>query len=411
MTDDSFKYNKEDIWSTVVSINEDKEVSVVLDRTNFYAEKGGQKSDVGLLITEKGGCLLVDDVQVINGEIVHKGTLSGSIEVGDSVLCCIDKEVRDALSRGHTGAHAFDEFLFGDNRKRDDFSVQVFPDMIRIEIEQAVYKDEEIERIQNHFQKLIQEEREIITEILPVTEALKRDDILSVFKDKYPENVRIVTISGLGKQVCGGTHLMNTKELLDAVVVVDRSQSVSKRKVIIVFGYKALQVRETLSKVYYILDTSGDISYIENVLKVEGSLPIRERRSIDEKLKSIRKIRLEEKKIEDKKKMEELTSMLESFSFDKNKLFLFERELEKKEVSLLLSKFKTKRLKQGFLSKGETSMTYGIYLGDINIETIVEALGGKCWMGGNDIIMGNVGFSNMTEIENTEKVLRSIIEN
>ena len=185
---------------------------VVLDKTPFYAEMGGQVADHGVL-TAEGMVFTVSDVQKNKGgKFMHYGKLAeGSLSVGDTVTAAIDTERRAAIRRAHSATHLLDAALtkvLGDHVHQAGSLVE--PDRLRFDFThfEAITPDE-LNRVEDMVNDAILEGMAITTEELPIAEAKARGAV-ATFGEKYGQTVRVVTMGDFSMELCGGTHLDNT---------------------------------------------------------------------------------------------------------------------------------------------------------------------------------------------------------
>ncbi|MBA2647195.1 MAG: alanine--tRNA ligase, partial [Pyrinomonadaceae bacterium] len=227
---------------------------IVLERTPFYAEAGGQVGDTGTLVWNGAHVIVNDTVSPVGGLIVHKVKVEkGSLEVGDTVLAQVDVEKRDATRRNHTATHLMHAALrevLGTHVKQAGSVVA--PNYLRFDFShyQPLTRDEvaEIERLVN-FQILRNEG--VRTDILTLDEAM-RTGAMALFGEKYGERVRVLTVPGLvegeafSKELCGGTHVRATGDIGLFKVVSDESIASGTRRIRAVTGRDAfLRFQET----------------------------------------------------------------------------------------------------------------------------------------------------------------------
>jgi alanyl-tRNA synthetase len=219
------------------------EVDVVLDRTPFYAEGGGQLADSGT-ITADGGVISVRDVQTpLPGLIVHRGTVtSGEILVNVPVFAEIDVERRRALSRSHTATHLVHRALRGalgesaaqagsenaPGRLRFDFTAQaaVPPSVLRDtedEVNEVLVNDLDVRA----FYTTQQEAREL--------------GALALFGEKYGDQVRIVEVGDYSRELCGGTHVARSGQLGLIKVLGEQSIGSGVRRIDALVGMDAFR--------------------------------------------------------------------------------------------------------------------------------------------------------------------------
>ena len=185
---------------------------VVLDKTPFYAEMGGQVADHGVLSAD-GVVFTVSDVQKNKGgKFMHYGKLAeGSLSVGDTVTAAIDTERRAAIRRAHSATHLLDAALtkvLGDHVHQAGSLVE--PDRLRFDFThfEAITPDQ-LNQVEDMVNDAILAGMTITTEELPVAEAKARGAV-ATFGEKYGQTVRVVTMGDFSMELCGGTHLDNT---------------------------------------------------------------------------------------------------------------------------------------------------------------------------------------------------------
>jgi alanyl-tRNA synthetase len=196
--------------------SEGDDVEVVLDRTPFYAEGGGQLADHGRIRTDTGAVIQVHDVQKpVPGVIVHKGVVQvGEVTVGAGAHAEIDVRRRRAIARAHSATHLTHQALRdalgptaaqagsenSPGRFRFDFgSPAAVPGTVLTDVEQKI-------------NEVLARELDVTAEIMGIDEA-KKAGAIAEFGEKYGEKVRVVTIGDFSKELCGGTHVQNTAQL------------------------------------------------------------------------------------------------------------------------------------------------------------------------------------------------------
>ena len=185
---------------------------VVLDKTPFYAEMGGQVADHGVLSAD-GVVFTVSDVQKNKGgKFMHYGKLvKGSLSVGNTLTAAIDTERRAAIRRAHSATHLLDAALtkvLGDHVHQAGSLVE--PDRLRFDFThfEAITPDQ-LNQVEDMVNDAILAGMTITTEELPVAEAKARGAV-ATFGEKYGQTVRVVTMGDFSMELCGGTHLDNT---------------------------------------------------------------------------------------------------------------------------------------------------------------------------------------------------------
>ncbi|MEE9162248.1 MAG: alanine--tRNA ligase [Candidatus Neomarinimicrobiota bacterium] len=197
---------------------EDGTVSVILDRTPFYAESGGQVGDTGTIRGE-GLELDVQDTQkqAVNGkdEIVHSGVLKqGSLEGKSKVKASADRERRQSIRLNHTATHLLHKALkveLGEHVQQSGSLVA--PDRLRFDFTHyEKLTDEQIEAIEVLVNRVIRENHEVGTELMSYEDA-RASGAVAMFGEKYADEVRVLDVPGFSRELCGGTHASRTGDI------------------------------------------------------------------------------------------------------------------------------------------------------------------------------------------------------
>jgi alanyl-tRNA synthetase len=225
---------------------EGEEGEVVLDRTPFYAESGGQVGDTGALYNNSAHAVVNDTPPTpAGGLIVHRVKVErGSLKVGDAVTAQVDGEKRDATRRNHTATHLMHAALrevLGTHVKQAGSVVA--PNYLRFDFThfQPVTRDEiaEIERLVNYH---ILRNEPVRTELLPLEQAMQ-SGAMALFGEKYAEKVRVLSVPGVegvfSKELCGGTHVRATGDIGLFKITSDESIASGTRRIRAVTGRDA----------------------------------------------------------------------------------------------------------------------------------------------------------------------------
>jgi len=227
---------------SVASAKAGDDVEVVLDRTPFYAEGGGQLADGGRITLANGALLEIDDVQTpVNGLSVHRGrVISGEVTTGSKSLAAIDLERRHAISRAHTATHmvhkAFREILGetatqagsenSPGRFRFDFpSTGAVPDSVLNEVESRV-------------NTLLLDNLAVTAETM-TQDAAKKIGAMALFGEKYGDQVRVVSVGDWARELCGGTHVERSGQLGVVKLLSESSVGAGVRRVEALVGVDA----------------------------------------------------------------------------------------------------------------------------------------------------------------------------
>ncbi|MBB1275520.1 MULTISPECIES: alanine--tRNA ligase [unclassified Pseudoalteromonas] len=213
---------------------------VVLDRTPFYAESGGQTGDTGT-IAVAGGEFNVTNTTKLGNAFAHHGTVQGRIGVNDKVDATIDDARRDSIKKNHTATHILHEALrqlLGDHVGQKGSLVQ--PDRLRFDFShfEAVTKDElrEIERVVNDE---IRRNFALNTELMAIDDA-KAKGAMALFGEKYDDEVRVVTIGDYSIELCGGTHVERAGDIGLFKIVSESGIAAGVRRIEAVTGADAV---------------------------------------------------------------------------------------------------------------------------------------------------------------------------
>ena len=227
---------------SVPSASSGQEIEVILNRTPFYAEGGGQLADGGRITLSTGAVIEIDDVQTpVNGLSVHRGrVLSGEVTVGSQALAEIDIERRHAISRAHTATHmvhkAFRELLGetatqagsenSPGRFRFDFpSTGAVPASVLNDVESRV-------------NTLLLDNLAITAEVMS-QDAAKKMGAMALFGEKYGDEVRVVSVGDWARELCGGTHVDRSGQLGVVKLLSESSIGAGVRRVEALVGVDA----------------------------------------------------------------------------------------------------------------------------------------------------------------------------
>ena len=198
----------------------DKTGYVVLDKTCFYAESGGQVSDTGMLTASNFKARVLDIKKAPNGQHLHEvKLLDGSITLGDGVTCNIDVDRRRKIEVNHSSVHLTQYALrtiISDKIKQAGSYVDEFGYRFDFTYTGKILDDKVIE-IEKFINDYVKQNIDTVTDIMPIEDA-KKTGAMALFSEKYGDTVRVVTI-GDSKELCGGTHIKNTSEINRLAIV------------------------------------------------------------------------------------------------------------------------------------------------------------------------------------------------
>lgn len=252
----------------VESASAGSEVEVVLDRTPFYAEMGGQVGDTGKL-TAPGLYVHVTDTKHRDGGLEsHVGVVEeGTISVGDSVTATIDAGRRELIRRNHTATHLLDAALkkvLGDHVNQAGSLVA--PDRMRFDFThfEALTKDE-LDRIEGMVNAEIFAAKPVVTQIMSIEDA-KAAGAVALFGEKYGDVVRVVSAGAedtpFSRELCGGTHARNTANLGLFKIISESSVGSNSRRIEAVTSMGAIE---------YVDERLAQLDEVAAALKVRPS--------------------------------------------------------------------------------------------------------------------------------------------
>jgi len=243
----------------VASASEGDDVDIVLNRTPFYAEGGGQLADGGRITLSNGGVVEINDVQSpVPGLSVHRGrVISGSIEVGSAALAEIDIERRHAISRAHTATHmvhkAFREILgetatqAGSENSPGRFRFD-FPATGSVPV--SVLND-----VESRVNTLLLDNLEVTAESMSQAKA-KELGAMALFGEKYGDVVRVVSVGDWARELCGGTHVARSGQLGVIKLLSESSIGAGVRRVEALVGVDAYKF---LAREHILLNSLSDL--------------------------------------------------------------------------------------------------------------------------------------------------------
>ena len=345
-------YQSEEISAKILSIiMDDKEVNkieggqsgtIILDQTVFYAESGGQISDIGEIISlQNNAKFIVTDVQKVASALyLHKGSLkkgSESINNGQSVNLHINKNYRNKISRNHSATHLLHESLrlvlgdhisqkgslVNDSKLRFDFSHQL------------PISDEDILKIEKISNDIVMQNQAIETKIMTTKDALKTG-ARALFGEKYGSEVRVVSMGSnkdhkFSVELCGGTHANFTGDIGPIKIMAEQGVSSGVRRI------EAITGQETIE---YLSQQNTWMTQVKELLNVQSNeIP----KTVDQLLKQKRAIEKELESILQKDKFQNITEGLEENLIGKIKLIYQDLEnVSPKELRQILDDTKAR---------------------------------------------------------------------
>ncbi|WCL50614.1 alanine--tRNA ligase [Leptospira sp. GIMC2001] len=210
---------------------------LILDKTSFYAESGGQIADNGFIKSDNS-LFRVTDVQKENDTFLHIGTLlKGELQQGQTVTTEIDDSRRNLLAYHHSGTHLMHGALrsiLGDHVRQK--ASLVSDEYLRFDFSHPTpLTDEEISQVEDYVNSSIEKKISVSTNVLPIEEA-KKSGAVAFFEEKYGDFVRIIEMGDRSIEFCGGTHVQNTGEILYFSILKESSPGAGNRRIEAVCG-------------------------------------------------------------------------------------------------------------------------------------------------------------------------------
>ena len=354
---------------------------IVLDKTPFYAEMGGQIGDTGVIRCGEAVFEVTDVQKNKGGKFMHTGkVIHGSFQLGDTVTASIDVERRMAIRRGHTATHLLDAALkavLGDHVHQAGSLVE--PDRLRFDFTHfESITPEQLLAVDTFVNDAILRGIPVVTEVLPIEEAKKKGAV-AMFGEKYGDVVRVVEMGDVSMEFCGGTHLDNTAKVGLFRIKSEGSVASGVRRIEAITGKQTLEElrsgQEKLIRAAQLLKTTSN----ELESRIGGMLSeMKEIRSQLEKFKeqaSLGEARSFLTSAKEVKSLKLVTAQRDGMDANAlRKLGDFLRDKEPKIVGVLAS------VNEGKVTLlavcGKEAVASGVKAGDI-IKAIAPICGGK----------------------------------
>jgi alanyl-tRNA synthetase len=244
--------------------NKGDTIELLLDKTPFYGESGGQVGDVGTIRSDGAEADVVTTKKEAGLHVHIVKIRTGRLHVWDSVRCSVDREKRMATARNHTATHLLHAALrtvVGEHVKQAGSYVS--PERMRFDFSHFHQVDrKEIEEIEDMVNEKILMNIKVETEIEDVKGAIKAG-VIALFGEKYGEKVRVVRVPGVSAELCGGTHCSSTGDIGLFVVLSESSVASGIRRIEALTGKPALD---------YLKQKKSEVEQIRSLLKVEKLL-------------------------------------------------------------------------------------------------------------------------------------------
>jgi alanyl-tRNA synthetase len=282
-TDDSFKYGRENttakiqaiyhakkFYSDTKNIPQGDQIGLLLDRTCFYAEQGGQENDTGRIVIDGQAELDVQNVQLYAGYVLHTGYMKyGQFSVSDEVITEYDELRRWPIRNNHTGTHILNFALrevLGDGI--DQRGSLVAQEKLRFDFShKSGVSDADLQKIEDISTEYIRQNCAVYAKDVPLSTALEITGVRAVFGETYPDPVRVVSVgvevddilknvkdaswNKVSIEFCGGTHVKSTGDIKDLIILEESGIAKGIRRILAVTGedaHEAQRVAEEFSE-------------------------------------------------------------------------------------------------------------------------------------------------------------------
>lgn len=299
---------------------------IILDKTPFYGEKGGQVGDKGVIKNNNFEIEIIDTKTPVENLIVHLGKVKrGTVSVYDIVYAIVDEKRRKSIQRAHTATHLLHKALLttlGEHATQKGSLVS--EDFLRFDFSNfSPLSEEEIDKLENMVNEWIYKGYDVSTFYKNIEEA-KKEGAIALFGEKYGDVVRVVKVDELSKEFCGGTHVSNTVEIGGFKIISEKGIGTNLRRIEAITGLKVIE----------------NLKFLDRILsKLEFNLSIK-RDNLDNKISEL---------MAELKNKEDEISLLKSRYFD----VLVEQELLKYKlidgIKLITIKDKYLNSQDGYL--------------------------------------------------------------
>ncbi len=229
-----------------LTVTEPTAAVVVLDRSPFYGEAGGQVGDTGQIIAPCGSTFEVEDTQRDGNLILHHGKLaSGGLATGAQVTARVDASRRQSIRRAHSATHLLHHALqthLGSHAQQQGSKVD--QDWLRFDFTNlSPIPADQLASIEDDVQQKITRGDPIRWDVVPLAEA-RQAGAMMLFGEKYPDPVRMVSMGSFSRELCGGTHLEKTSDVGPFEIISEESVSAGTRRITALTGEKAAAHRQ-----------------------------------------------------------------------------------------------------------------------------------------------------------------------
>jgi alanyl-tRNA synthetase len=271
----------------VETASQGDEIAIVLDRTPFYGEMGGQVGDSGEIGSQKGKIVVTNSLRTPSDVIIHRGkVVEGNISIGDEVEAKVDVIRRLDIARNHTATHLLQAALRQIvNRHIEQKGSLVEPERFRFDFSHlGQVTEEQLNGIQRQVNEWIRQNSEAKAKRVPYKQAIA-EGAIALFEEKYGEEVRMLEIGepAISKELCGGTHVSSTGEIGIFLITSEGSIGTGLHRIEAVTGREAESLIESRLTALQILakEVEGSLDEVPNKVKtITSELEAERKRAI-----------------------------------------------------------------------------------------------------------------------------------
>lgn len=266
----------------VDELSEGMEGTVLVEETPFYATMGGQAADTGVICTEHGRFVVEDTIKLQGTKIGHVGKMvSGSLRTGENVTLEVEESRRNLTANNHSATHLMQKALrmvLGSHVEQAGSLVD--KDKLRFDFTHfSPMTEEEISKVESIVNEEINKGLDVITSEMTLEEA-KKTGAMALFGEKYGETVRVVQMGDFSSELCGGTHVENTRNI-SAFKIVSESG--------VAAGVRRIEALTGMGLIAYYNQVEKQLGEIAKVLKAAPSEAARKVMAMQEEIKTLSK--------------------------------------------------------------------------------------------------------------------------
>ncbi|CCJ34637.1 alanine--tRNA ligase [Caloramator australicus] len=385
-------------------------VEIILDRTSFYAEMGGQVGDTGIIEGEGFKVEIEDTRKTANNKVVHKGkVIEGKIKKGSEVTAIVDKARRMDIARNHTATHLLHKALkdvLGSHVNQAGSLVA--PDRLRFDFTHfEAISSEDLRRIENIVNDKIMESLEVETIETTIDEA-RRMGATALFDEKYADIVRVVKAGEYSMELCGGTHVLNTAIIGLFKIISEGGVAAGVRRIEAVTGKGALKYIESLENMLRdvalrLKSNVKDVPRRTEILLQDLKEKEREIEALKSKIAKDAAMNL----VNDAKDVKGVKVITASFDLDVDALRELGDKLKERLETCLVVLASTKDDKVSFVAMATTdAVSKGVHAGNI-IREVAKVAGGG---GGGRPDMAQAGGKDKSKVNEALDTVYKLVE-